>query len=93
MDVPPDLESMRKDLWSISVSNPDHYTAIQEVYEQYGIMMEPHGAVGWRALDTFFGGRHERLAVIYETADPGKFPDEVKKAIDVVPDVPERIAK
>ena len=92
MDAPPDLKSMRRDFWSISVSNPDHYTAIQEVYEQYGIMMEPHGAVGWRALDTFLGGSHERLAVIYETADPGKFPDEVKKAIDVVPDVPERIA-
>ena len=93
MDVRPDLESMRRDFWSISVSNPDHYTAIREVWEQYGIVMEPHGAVGWRALDTFLGGRHERLAVIYETADPGKFPDEVKKAINVVPDVPERIAK
>ena len=93
MDIPPDLEAMRKDFWSISVSNPDHYTAIQEVYERYGIMMEPHGAVGWRALDTFLEGEHERLAVTYETADPGKFPDEVKRAIGVVPDVPERIAK
>jgi len=93
MDVPPDLTAMRRDFWSISVSNPDHYAAIQEVYERYGIMMEPHGAVGWRALDTFLEGEHKRLAVIYETADPGKFPDEVQKAIDVVPDVPERIAK
>ena len=93
MDVSPDLDAMRKDFWSISVSNPDHYTAIQEVYERYGIMLEPHGAVGWRALDRFLGGKHERLAVIYETADPGKFPHEVEKAIDVVPDVPERIAK
>jgi threonine synthase len=56
-------------------------------------MMEPHGAVGWRALDTFLEGVHDRLSVIYETADPGKFPDEVKKAIGVVPDVPKRIAK
>ena len=93
MDVSPDLAAMRRDFWSISVSNPDHYTAIQEVYERYGIMLEPHGAVGWRALDRFLGGKHERLAVIYETADPGKFPHEVEKAIDVVPDVPERIAK
>ncbi|MCP4578625.1 MAG: threonine synthase [Deltaproteobacteria bacterium] len=93
MDMSPDLDAMRKDFWSVSVSNPDHYTAIQEVFDRYGIMMEPHGAVGWRALDRFFGGKHERLAVIYETADPGKFPHEVKKAIGVVPDVPERIAK
>ena len=93
MDVPPDLDAMRKDFWSMSVNNPDHYVAIREVYEQYGIMMEPHGAVGWRALDTLLAGKHDRLAVIYETADPGKFPDEVKKAIGVVPDVPERISR
>ena len=92
MDVPPDLDVMRKDFWSMSVNNPDHYRAIREVYEQYGIMMEPHGAVGWRALDTLFEGKHDRLAVIYETADPGKFPDEVEKSIGVLPDVPERIA-
>ncbi len=91
MDIPPDLRTMRKDFWSMSVNNPDHYTAIREVYE-HGIMMEPHGAVGWRALDTFLGGKHDALAVIYETADPGKFPDEVQKAIGVLPEVPERIA-
>jgi threonine synthase len=33
------------------------------------------------------------LSVIYETADPGKFPDDVQKAIGVIPDVPERIEK
>lgn len=93
MDVPPDLDVMRKDFWSMSVNNPDHYQAIREVYEQYGIMMEPHGSVGWRALDTLLEGKHDRLAVIYETADPGKFPDEVQKAIGVLPDVPERIAR
>ena len=93
LDVPPDLEAMRKDFWSISVDNPDHYTAIREVYERYGIMMEPHGAVGWRALETFLGGKHDRLSVIYETADPGKFPDDVQKAIGVIPDIPERIKK
>ena len=93
MDVLPDLDAMRGDFWSISVSNPDHYVAMEEVYNRYGVMMEPHGAVGWRALDTFLKGRHDRLAVIYETADPGKFPDEVKKAIGVIPNVPERIAR
>ena len=93
MDVQPDMTAMRRDFYSISVSNPDHYTAIREVYERFGIIMEPHGAVGWRALDTFLEGRHDRLAVIYETADPGKFPDDVKKAIGVTPPVPGRIAR
>ncbi len=93
MDVIPDMGAMRRDIFSVSVDNPDHYRAMGEVYEAFGIIIEPHGAVGWRALDTFLEGRHDRLAVIYETADPGKFPDEVQKAIGVVPAVPAGIAK
>ncbi|MBW1801133.1 MAG: threonine synthase [Deltaproteobacteria bacterium] len=93
MTITPDVEAMREDLFSLSVSNPDHYTAIRECYERFNIIMEPHGAVGWRVLDTYLGGSHDRLSVIYETADPGKFPDDVEKAIGVVPDVPPRIAR
>ena len=89
----PDMEAMREDLYSISVSNPDHYRAQREVYERFGIIIEPHGAVGWRVLDTFLGGKHERLAVIYETADPGKFPDDIREAIGKVPEVPVNIAR
>ena len=33
------------------------------------------------------------MAVIYETADPGKFPDDVKQAIAMTPDLPERMAR
>jgi threonine synthase len=93
VDILPDIEAMRKDLYSQGVSNPDHYRAIQEVYKRFTIIIEPHGAVGWRVLDTFLSGKHDRLAVIYETADPGKFPDDIRDAIGKVPDVPENIAR
>jgi len=93
LDQPPDIDAMRQDLFSVSVSNSDHYRAMQEVYERFQIIIEPHGAVGWRALDTYLKGRHDRLAVIYETADPGKFPDDVQKALGVVPEVPGGIAE
>jgi threonine synthase len=93
IDVQPDLIAMRDDLCSMSVSNPDHYQAMREVYERFGIIIEPHGAVGWRALDAFLGGIHDRPAVIYETADPGKFPDDIQKAIGVVPAIPENIRR
>ena len=41
----------------------------------------------------FLKKKHDRLAVVYETADPGKFPDDIMEAIGIAPDVPERIAK
>jgi threonine synthase len=93
MAITPDVEAMKKDLFSLSVSNPDHYTAIRECYERFKIILEPHGAVGWRVLDTYLEGRHDRISVIYETADPGKFPEDVEKAIGIVPDTPPRIAR
>ncbi|BBO85981.1 threonine synthase [Desulfosarcina ovata subsp. sediminis] len=93
MDVLPDIGAMRKNFVSLGVDNADHYYAMKEVYERYGITVDPHGAVGWRVLDTYLQGRHDQLAVIFETADPGKFPDDVHKAIGVTPAVPEGIAK
>ena len=91
MDIVPDLESMRQDLYSISVKKADHYQAMKEVYQRFGIIIEPHGAVGWRTLDTYLKGDHDRLSVIYETAEPGKFPNDVKKATGIIPDFPDGI--
>ncbi len=93
MDVLPDIEAMRRDIYSVGVSNEDHYSAMKEVYDRFGVILEPHGSVGWRSLDTYLGGDHNRLSVIYETADPGKFPDDVKQAIGTVPPVPSRISE
>jgi threonine synthase len=44
--------------------------------------------VGWKTLDLYLSGRHDQLSVIYETADPGKFPEDVEQAIGVVPNLP-----
>ncbi len=64
---------------------------MRDVYERYGIILDPHGAVGWRSLEICLlagaGGR----AVIYETADPGKFPEDVAKATGVTPEPPPRM--
>lgn len=91
IDKMPDINSMRSDIFSVSVKNKEHYTAIKEAYEKYDVLMEPHGAVGYRVLDAFLDGRHDKLSVIYETADPGKFPDDVKKAVGFFPKVPKRM--
>jgi len=93
VDIMPDLKRMRVDLYSRGVSNPEHYQSIKEVYERFGIIIEPHGAVGWKVLDTYLEKKHDRPAVIYETADPGKFPDDIEEAIGIAPEVPERIAQ
>jgi threonine synthase len=84
----PDMEEMRRDMYSVGVSNEQHYKTIRKVYEAYGVMLEPHGAVGWRALEAYNGGNHREPSVVYETADPGKFPEDIRKAIGIAPVIP-----
>ncbi|MFH1454990.1 MAG: threonine synthase [bacterium] len=89
----PNLKEMRKDLISFSVDNTQHYKTMKEVYDNYKIVLDTHGAVGWRALELFLKGNYNQTAVIYETADPGKFPDDVKKAVGIISNIPSRIKK
>jgi threonine synthase len=59
------------------------------VYDRHGIILDPHGAVGWRTLELYRSEGDAGPAVIYETADPGKFPLDVQKAMGITPKVPE----
>jgi threonine synthase len=89
IDVMPDLKAMRRDIFSASVSNHDHYRTMNDVFNRFGVVLDPHGAVAWRTLEDFLGGKHDKPAVVYETADPGKFPDDVLHAIGLLPELPE----
>jgi threonine synthase len=88
VDRMPDMDEMRRDIVSMGVTNPQHFDTMKDVFERYGVILDPHGAVGWRTLDIYLQGRHEEPAVIYETADPGKFPEDVELAIGLEPDLP-----
>ena len=93
IDKMPNMEEMKRDIFSVSVNNEQHYTTMKEVYDKYKVVLDPHGSVGWRSLEIFSGWKHEKLFVIYETADPGKFPLDVKKAIGLVPPLPSGMKK
>ena len=84
----PDLDAMRRDIVSMGVTNAEHYETMRDVYDRFGVVLDPHGAVGWKALDIYLKGKHDRPAVIYETADPGKFPDDVERALGRIPPLP-----
>ncbi|MDD5340044.1 MAG: threonine synthase [Candidatus ainarchaeum sp.] len=94
IDVAPDLELMNMDITAVSVTKPEHYPAMAEAYQKYKVLLDPHGAVGYMALErslAITGATLENsriLSVIYETADPGKFPKIVKKATGVMPPIP-----
>ena len=93
IDFPPDLAAMRRDLFSSSVSDARTRETIREVWDRHKLLLEAHGAVAWRGFQDW--QETEPLdglpAVILETANPAKFPEEVEKVVGWPPDVPENM--
>ncbi|MGV8079539.1 MAG: threonine synthase [Syntrophales bacterium] len=85
----PDREEMQRRIFSVSVSDAETRRTIRRVYDTFGVVLEPHGAVGWKGLETWLE-RHGDfpLCVSLETAHPAKFPEEVKAILGIDPGLP-----
>jgi len=90
----PDLVAMRRDLFSSSVSDERTRATIREVWDKYKLLLEAHGAVAWRGfLDWLEVEKLNGLpAVILETANPAKFPEEIERMMNWSPDIPPAMA-
>ena len=88
----PDLAAMRRDLFSSSVSDDRTRAALKNFWEKYQLLLEPHGAVAWQGFLDWLKAenvsRETFPAVIVETANPAKFPEEIQKMMTWSPDIP-----
>ncbi len=86
----PDLPAMRRDIFSSSITDERTVAGVRDFWNQFQLLLEPHGAVAWQGLQDWTA--QEPLgntpAVIVETANPAKFPVEVQKVVGWEPDVP-----
>jgi threonine synthase len=86
----PNMEEMKRHIFSVSISDEDTRKTIKRIYDRYGVLLEPHGAVGWKGLEIYleqFGDFP--LCVSLETAHPAKFPNEIEALLGIVPDLPQ----
>lgn len=90
----PNMAALRRDLYSSSVSDEETRATIKLAWEQHQLLLEPHGAVGWRGFGDYLAA--EPLAgapaVVLETAHPAKFPAEIEKVLGFTPEVPPSLA-
>jgi threonine synthase len=85
------MEDIRKDIISYSITDELTKETISEFYNNYQKLLEPHGAVGWAALERYrksFPKDKQFKAINFETADPAKFPDEIIALTKVTPKIP-----
>lgn len=65
--------------------------AVREVEERFGYVIDPHGAVGYLALNEWQKENPDTRGVILETAHPSKFKPDVERILGHSIEVPERL--
>ena len=83
-----ELIKIKEDFLSESVSEEELLFCIKKVYENYKMIIDPHTAVGLRALEKInLNGKNAVLS----TAHPCKFPEAIQKAINVNSELPSEL--
>ncbi len=84
-----DLEKVKGDFLSSSVTQEETLETIRSFYRRNGYILDPHTAVGVRTTERYLDdGIH---TVCLATAHPAKFPEAVEKATGVKPEAPPRL--
>lgn len=65
-------------LSSYSISDGETKTTINSVYHTYQYLLDPHGAVGFLALENYLEKHPGKKGIVLETAHPVKFYDVVE---------------
>lgn len=94
----PDLERMRKDFSGFRVTDEETRETILTSYKKSGVILEPHGAVAWKGLESFQNKYHiqnttDQVFVSLETAHPAKFPQEISNILGIYPLLPSSLSE
>ncbi len=84
---------MRAGISGASFDDEQTMSAIREIHDKFGYVIDPHGAVGYLAAKSFIAKNSGWQVVVLETAHPSKFIDEVQGVLPVSVEIPERLAR
>jgi threonine synthase len=83
-----ELKEIQKNFISESISEQELLSCIKKVYENHKIIIDPHTAVGLGVLKKI---NLEGKKIVLSTAHPCKFPEAIKKAINIKCELPEKL--
>ncbi len=82
---------LKKVLSSCSISDEATKATLKTVYQEEGYLLDPHGAVGYLALQEYLNAHSLQKGMVLETAHPVKFYDVVEPVIGEAVPIPETI--
>lgn len=89
--IEPDRQAMHRELYAISIDDPETEATIVQTWQDYYVLLEPHGAVGWAGLCHYLLAdpeAAEKVCVSLETAHPAKFPEKIIELLQLDPELP-----
>lgn len=88
------INEIRNDIYSATFNDEQTREAINYIYEECDYVIDPHGAVGYLALENFLkeNSKTEFTSLVLETAHPAKFKDVVEEELFIDVEIPERLA-
>ena len=86
-----EFEVLKGKLDSYSITDEETKQTIAAVYTKYDYLLDPHGAVGYLALEKYLQEHKDEKGLILETAHPVKFPDAVESIIGGKIEVPKSV--
>ena len=87
-----DYLDLKEKMKAVSVSDETTARTMREVFKKYRYVLDPHGAVGFYALEKYFGENPDEKGFFLETAHPIKF-DSVEKIIGTHGEPPDSVKK
>jgi len=85
------FKDLKNTLSSVSISDEETRQTIKKVYEKQKYLLDPHGAVAYRALQNYLTEHAEQKGYLLETAHPVKFYDVVEPVINEKIPIPESV--
>lgn len=86
-----DLENFKHDFSSYSFTDSETKNAIKTIYNSFGYVAEPHGAVGYLGLKKEMEMHANSIGFFLETAHPIKFLDQVEPLLNISLEIPIQI--
>lgn len=85
-----DYVRLKEKMEAVSVSDESTAETMLESYEKYKYVLDPHGAVGFYALEKYLENNPDQKGYFLETAHPIKF-DSVEKIVGTYGEMPESV--
>jgi len=82
------MKRINKDFLSANMNEKEVLDTIKEVYTKYAIILDPHSAIGFGALNKV---NVEGNNIILATAHPCKFPEAIDQSIGIKPALPDEL--